>query len=199
MTTALRAVLLGVSFGVAFTASTNLSAHRPQQAPQRVDPNTASIKGAVTAADTGAPVRGAEVRLSSRAGHTGLVTTDGEGTFVLRDLPAGEYRLTVSRTGFSSLVFGQRRPLESPVLINLSEDEVFTANLALTRGGTIHGRVIDQFGEPIAGTRVQALRSRMVNGQRRFQSMGPGDQTDDTGAFRVYGLPPGDYYVTASA
>jgi hypothetical protein len=28
--------------------------------------------------------------------------------------------------------------------------------------------------------------------------MGPGDQTDDTGSFRVYGLPPGDYYVTAS-
>ena len=104
----------------------------------------------------------------------------------------------MSRTGFTPLVFGQRRPLEAPVLINLSEGEAFTANLALTRGGTIHGRVIDQFGEPIAGTRVQALRSRMVNGQRRFQSMGPGDQTDDTGAFRVYGLPPGDYYVTAS-
>jgi hypothetical protein len=28
--------------------------------------------------------------------------------------------------------------------------------------------------------------------------MGPGDQTDDTGEFRVYGLPPGDYYVTAT-
>ena len=38
----------------------------------------------------------------------------------------------------------------------------------------------------------------MVRGQRRLQSMGPGDQTDDMGEFRVYGLPPGDYYVTAS-
>ena len=82
--------------------------------------------------------------------------------------------------------------------INLAEGESFTANLALTRGGAIRGRVIDAFGEPIAGTRVQVLRSRMVRGQRRLQSMGPGDQTDDTGEFRVYGLPPGDYYVTAS-
>jgi hypothetical protein len=198
MTIALRGVLIGVAFGVAFTPSTNLSAQRPRQAAQPVDPMTASIKGVVTAADTGAPLRGAEVRLSSRSSYNRLTTSDGEGIFNLRDLPAGEYRLTVSRTGFTSLVFGQRRPLESPVLINLSEGEVFTANLALTRGGTIHGRIIDQFGEPIAGTRVQALRSRMVNGQRRFQSMGPGDQTDDTGAFRVYGLPPGDYYMTAS-
>ena len=106
--------------------------------------------------------------------------------------------MTVSRTGFTSLIFGQRRPLETPTPINLSEGESFTANLALTRGGAIHGRVIDEFGEPIAGTRVQVLRSRMVRGQRRLQGMGPGDQTDDTGEFRVYGLPPGDYYVTAS-
>jgi hypothetical protein len=39
----------------------------------------------------------------------------------------------------------------------------------------------------------------MVQGQRRLQSVGAGDQTDDTGAFRVYGLAPGDYYVAASA
>ncbi len=104
----------------------------------------------------------------------------------------------MSRTGFTSLLFGQRRPFEAATSIDLSEGETFTANLALTRGGAIHGRVIDEFGEPIAGTRVQVLRSRMVQGRRRLQSMGPGDQTDDTGAFRVYGLPPGDYYVTAS-
>jgi predicted outer membrane repeat protein len=78
------------------------------------------------------------------------------------------------------------------------EGETFTANLALTRGGAIQGRVIDKFGDPLAGTRVQVLRSRMIRGQRRLQTMGPGDLTDDTGEFRVYGLPPGDYYVTAS-
>ena len=154
---------------------------------------TSSIKGLVTAADTGAPVRGAEVRLSSRGSYNRLVTTDADGAYRLSDLPAGEYRLTVSRTGYTSLVFGQRRPLEAPTTINLSEGETFTANLALTRGGAIRGRVIDQFGDPIAGTRVQVLRSRMVRGQRRLQSMGPGDQTDDMGEFRVYGLPAGDY------
>jgi hypothetical protein len=191
--------LLGVVVGVLLVSPVGLAAQqRPRQSAQRADPLTASIKGLVTTADSGAPVRGAEVRLSSRGSYNRLVTTDGDGSFRLTDLPAGEYRLTVSRTGFTSLVFGQRRPLEAPTTINLSEGETFTANLALTRGGAIHGRVIDQFGDPIAGTRVQVLRSRMIRGQRRLQTMGPGDQTDDTGEFRVYGLPPGDYYVTAS-
>lgn len=166
---------------------------------QRVDPLTASIRGTVTAADSGAPVRGAEVRLSSDSSYSRLATTDGDGRFELRDLPAGEFKLTVSRAGFTSAQFGQRRPFEAPTLIDLSEGESATANVILTRGGAIYGRVLDQFGEPVTGTRVQALRARMSQGQRRLQSLGAGDQTDDTGAFRLYGLAPGDYYVTASA
>ena len=195
----LQRTLLVVALGILLVPHVDLAAQqRPRQSAPRVDPMSAGIKGVVTTADTGAPVRGAEVRLSSRGSYNRLVTTEGDGSFRLSDLPAGEYRLTVSRTGFTSLVFGQRRPLEAPTTINLAEGETFTANLALTRGGAIRGRVIDKFGDPLAGTRVQVLRSRMIRGQRRLQTMGPGDLTDDTGEFRVYGLPPGDYYVTAS-
>src|SRR6186713_1498673 len=194
-----RRVRFGVVLGILLLLpSADLAAQRPRRAAARVDPMTASIKGLVTTADTGAPVRGAEVRLSSRGSYNRLVTTDAEGSFNLRDLPSGNYQLTVSRAGFTSAIFGQRRPLEAPKQIKLAEGESFTANVALTRGGAIRGRIVDEFGEPIAGTRVQVLRSRMVRGQRRLQSMGPGDQTDDMGEFRVYGLPPGDYYVTAS-
>jgi hypothetical protein len=188
----------GIVLGVVSMSVLSLAAQAPRRNAPRVDLMTSSINGLVTAADTGAPLRGAEVRLSSRGSYNRLATTDGNGLFMMRDLPSGEYRLTVSRTGFTSLIFGQRRPLETPRSINLSEGQSFTANVALTRGGAIHGRVIDEFGEPVAGTRVQVLRSRMVRGQRRLQTMGPGDQTDDTGQFRVYGLPPGGYYVTAS-
>ena len=64
--------------------------------PQRVDPLTSSIQGRVTTSDTGASIRGAEVRLAMDGRFSRLVTTDGEGRFELRNLPAGEYRLTVS-------------------------------------------------------------------------------------------------------
>lgn len=165
---------------------------------QRVDPLTASIRGRVTTADTGAPIRGAEVRLSMDGRFSRLVTTDGEGRYELRSLPAGTYKLIVSRTGFITLEFGQRRPFEAAATIGLNEGQSATGNVALIRGGAIFGRVLDPFGDPSVGARVQVLRVRVEDGRRRLLAVGAGDQTDDTGAFRVYGLPPGDYYVSAS-
>jgi hypothetical protein len=197
MTTIARLIVLAL---VASLLPQQASAQRPaQRRAQRVDPLTASITGKVTTADTGAPIRGAEVRLSSDGRYSRLGTTNGDGRFELRDLPAGAYRLTVSRTGFITLQFGQRRPFETSTPISLTEGQNAEANIALIRAGVISGRVLDQFGEPLAGTRVQALRSRVVQGKRRLQSVGAADQTDDTGAFRIYGLPAGDYYVVAAA
>lgn len=178
--------------------SAALSSQTARQRVQRVDPLTASIRGTVTTAGTGAPVRGAIVHLMADGSGNRLATTDSEGHYELSNLPAGTYRLTVSRAGFSSVQFGQRRPFETPSQVELSEGERVTANLSLPRAGAIYGRVLDRFGDPVAGTRVQALRARVVQGQRRMQVIGAGDQTDDTGAYRLYGLAPGDYFVAAS-
>src|SRR5215208_5041698 len=85
-----------------------------------VDPLSASIQGRVTTADTGAPIRRAEVRAISDGGVSRLVTTDGDGRFELRDLPAGEFRVTVSKSGFVSLAYGQQRPFEAARAIDLT-------------------------------------------------------------------------------
>jgi Carboxypeptidase regulatory-like domain len=202
MTTMMRAVgrsvvvLVMVALALPHAAAAQRA---PQRRTQRVDSMTAIISGKVMTADTGAPIRGAEVRLSSDGHFSRLATTDGDGRFELRDLPAGEYRLIVSRTGFITMQYGQRRPFEAASAITLAEGGTVDTNVALIRGGVIYGRVLDQFGEPLAGTRVQALRSRTVQGQRRVQTVGAADQTDDTGAFRIYGLPSGEYYVLAAA
>jgi hypothetical protein len=166
--------------------------------PQRVDPMTSSIQGRVTTADTGAPIRGAEVRVSIDGHFSRLVTTNDEGRYELRNLPAGSYKLIVSKAGFITLEFGQRRPFESSSTITLRQGEAAAGNVALIRGGAIFGTVFDRDGEPSIGTRVQVLRVRTEGGRRRLLAVGVGDQTDDTGAFRVYGLPPGEYYVAAS-
>jgi carboxypeptidase family protein len=199
MTMMMRAIVFGLLVVVALPCVATAQQRPAQRRAQRVDSLTASITGKVVTADTGTPIRGAEVRLSSDGRYSRLGTTDGDGRFVLRDLPAAEYRLTVSRTGFITMQYGQRRPFETSSSITLAEGATAEANVALTRGGVIYGRVLDQFGEPLAGTRVQALRARSVQGQRRVQTVGVPDQTDDTGAFRIYGLPPGDYYVIAAA
>ena len=162
-----------------------------QPRAQAIDPLTASIEGRVTTADSGAAIRRAEVRAMSASGINRLATTDGEGRFHLRDLPAGEYRVSVSKTGFVPLTYGQRRPFEAPQPIHLRRGQRATAN------GAITGRVFDEAGEPITDVPVGALRSRTAEGRRRLEPVGPTDRSDDTGAFRLYGLPPGDYFVTA--
>jgi hypothetical protein len=125
------------------------------QAQKAVAPLNATIRGRVTAADTGAPLRGAEVRLFE--GGYKLTTTNGDGLFELRDVPAGSYRLTVARAGFITLQFGQRRPFDTPTTIKVIDGANITANVALLRGGAIYGRVLDRLGEPATGTRVQAF------------------------------------------
>ena len=173
-------------------------AQAPRDRSQRIDPLTSSINGRVTTADTGSPVRGAEVRLSIDGRFSRLVTTNGEGRFDIRNLPAGEYRLTVSKSGFITLEYGQQRPFETASTITIGEGQSATGNVALLRGGAIFGRVLDEFGDPSVGTRVQVLRNRAEDGGRRLIPVGVADQTDDTGAFRIYGLPPGDYFIAAS-
>jgi len=179
-------------------AATAAAAQPRRTRPQRIDPLTSSIEGRVTTADTGAPIRGAEVRLSIDGRFSRLATTDAEGRYEMRHLPAGDYRLIVSKAGFITLEYGQRRPFESASTIPLGEGQRATANIVLIRGGAIVGRITDPFGEPSVGTRVQVLRNRAEDGARRLVPVGVADQTDDTGAFRIYGLPPGDYFVTAS-
>jgi len=185
-------------FAATIVLASTVHAQPGRTRPQRVDPLTSSIQGRVTTSDTGAPIRGAEVRLSMDGRFSRLVTTNGEGRFELRNLPAGEYRLTVSKAGFTTLEYGQRRPFETASTITLGEGQSATGNVALIRGGAIFGRVLDEFGDPSVGTRVQVLRNRAESGGRRLLPVGMADQTDDTGAFRIYGLPPGEYYIAAS-
>jgi hypothetical protein len=194
-------VVMRVSF-VAFMFVVGLAdaviAQAPRSRSQRIDPLTASISGQVTTADTGAPIRGAEVRLSIDGRFSRLATTNDEGRYELRNLPAGTYKLIVSKSGFITLEYGQRRAFETASTITIREGDVATGNVALIRGGAIFGRLVDEFGDPSIGTRVQVMRIRPDSDGRRMVPVGAGDQTDDTGAFRLYGLPPGEYYLSAS-
>ncbi len=161
---------------------------------------TAIIRGRIVTADTGSPIRRAQVRaFSNDTRGSRLASTDGDGRFEFRDLPAGRWELSASKAGFVTLRFGQRRPFEAGQPVEVRDGQVAErTNIALPRGGAITGRVFDEFGDAIAGARLQVLRYRMVQGTRRLMPTGIADQSDDTGAFRLFGLTPGDYYVSAT-
>jgi len=160
---------------------------------------TAIIRGQVTS-ETGLPVRRAQVRANVSGMPGGRVaSTDAEGRFELRDLPAGQWSLTASKPGYVTQRLGQRRPFETVTPTQLADGQRLEgANFALLRGGVINGRVQDDLGDPIANVRVRVQRSQVFEGRRRLVNVGVDDETDDTGAFRLYGLAPGDYYVSAT-
>ncbi len=167
---------------------------RPGEDPQK---GTAILRGHVVAADTGNPLRRAMVNARSQDGRGGgMATTDGEGRFEIKELPGGRYSLNASKAGYVSTQYGQRRPEQSGTILEIVDGQmVEKIVLALPRGGVITGRLTDEFGDPIAGAQVNALRFRYLEGGRRLTPSG-GAQTDDLGAFRIFGLVPGEYDVS---
>jgi hypothetical protein len=179
------------------------AARTPARA-DRVDPQaaqgTAVLRGQVVTADTGTPIRRAQVRVSAQNVREARITiTDGQGRFEIRDLAAGRYTLTASKGGFVTLQYGQRRPGESGTPLDLGEGQALDKLLVgLPRGSVIGGRITDEFGEPLVNAAVTALRYAFVGGARRLVPAGARDTTDDQGGYRLFGLPPGDYLVSAT-
>jgi hypothetical protein len=160
------------------------------------------LKGQIVAADTGSPIRRAQVRVSADQGRDSrLAQTDAQGRFEIKELPAGRYTMSASKGGFVSLQYGQRRPSESGTPIELADAQIIDKiAIALPRGSVLGGRVTDEFGEPVANATVVAMRYGYAAGGRRLMPANGAnsrDTTDDQGHYRLFGLPPGDYYVCA--
>ena len=174
---------------------------------------TARLSGRVVAGDTGKPVRGAFVNvIDTRAANPTerkgrWIATDADGTWQFPDLAPGRYTVSVTKSGYLKIDYGQQRPFERGKTLELTAGQTFDrADVTLPRGSAITGRIFDEFGDPAATVMVRALRHRYVDGQRQLTPLsegievlanGGGDITDDLGQFRIYGLAPGDYYVSA--
>lgn len=173
---------------------------RPGEAPPK---GSAVIKGQVIVGGTGAAVRRAQVRAMSMEGRGGGITsTDNNGYFEIKDLPAGRYSVTATKGGYAQTQFGARRPGDPGTPIELADGQTADkVNFILSRGGVIAGTIVDDGGEPVSGAQVAALRFQYIGGARRLTPApadGSNDRTDDRGNFRLFGLPPGDYFVSAT-
>jgi hypothetical protein len=158
------------------------------------------IYGRVLVGNTAVPARHALVRLTSpslRDPRTAM--TDQDGRYVFPNLPSGTYSMSVRKDGFLSSSYGQTRPTMAAQTLRLSEDQSAEGiDLFLFRGGAISGVVVDEFGEPAANVSVTVLRSQFQRGKRQLVAAGPRASTNDLGEYRVFALPPGAYYVTAT-
>jgi hypothetical protein len=192
---------------VALVAQASTPGQTPSRTPTR-DPRAATakgtgiIRGQVVDATSGAPIRRATVRLYGSVitpDSTVGAVTDDDGRFEIRDLQAGKFTLSATKSGFVTGTAGQTRSSPPPTVELLDKQIADKVVLKLARGGVIVGRVMDEAGEPAVGVEVRALQYRYGPGGRTLeQTSGFGMfRSDDLGAFRVYGLMPGQYIVTA--
>ena len=176
------------------------AAHGPARQPGAANRHRAPARpGRRRRVGAGAAARdraAAGARSSARAGSPRPTKT---GRWEIKDLPAGRYNLTASKGGYVQLNYGQRRPFERGRPIELADGQTLeNVNFNLPRGSVIAGRIVDEFGEPVADAMVSALHYRTFSGRRRLVPVGRFGTTDDMGHFRLYGLAPGDYYVSAT-
>ena len=89
---------------------------------------TARIRGHVIAAENGTPLRKAQVRvMSPELRENRVTTTDAQGAYELKDLPAGRYTVTASKGTFDAsgkLSWGAPtfiNPTMSPAIFNDKE------------------------------------------------------------------------------
>jgi hypothetical protein len=194
----------GAVTALTFPASQEPGAARDRQAPTA--PGTATLRGRVYAADSGQPLRRAQVRITSTGPSANgqppenrLTTTDMNGGYEFAAVRAGRYNLNAQKGSYIGLQWGQQRPNEPGKPIDvLDAQTIEKLDFALPRGAVITGRILDEFGEPVSDAQVAAMRPQNVGGTRRLVNAGRPSTTNDIGEFRLFALPPGEYYVSAT-
>lgn len=181
--------LLGLALLVIFSA--NLTA-QSQKDESQTAPTIGTISGLVVS-ETGQPLPNATVTLrgSTPFFQPRMTATDNEGHFQVSGLNAELYGVSAFAPGYISL---PRDPDSPPVYYRIGD----SVNVSMVKGGVITGSVMSPAGEPVVQVAVRPALIRDANGQPpRYPPNQIQRATDDRGVYRIYGLLPGTYLVSA--
>jgi hypothetical protein len=158
----------------------------------------AGIDGVVVNHATGQPLSGVHVSLMTGDFGSGGIAygaiSDKAGHFSVSGMNPGLYVVILERTGFVQAQSSSLMPFFS---VALKPGQNITGHkLEMNPRAMILGRVVDEYGDPVAGVDVQV---QPVSPDRESGSLfAPwGNSTDDRGEFRIL-TAPGKYYLQAS-
>lgn len=169
----------------------------------QTDADTATVRGRVTAGDTGRPLRRARVQIVTAEENSTAppvqAVTNSLGDFQARNVPSGSYYVQAARPGYLTMGYGQRRPGERGLVVEVKPRQLLQRiDIVLPRPGVLAGVVTDELGEPYPGVRVEAVDHRYRQGKRMPFPVSLAT-TDDIGQFRISGLQAGTYQVVATS
>jgi hypothetical protein len=162
---------------------------------------TCAVEGQVFNNASGEPVKKAQLMLrgmgsSSEPPYGAL--SDAAGRFSIKDIRPGRYVLTAERNGFVRGEYGAQGQSRRGTVLTLSSGQVMKdVVFRLVPHGVITGRVLDEDGDVIAGVQMQVMKYGYVQGRRTLVPASMAT-TNDLGEYRMPGLAPGKYYVSAS-
>jgi protocatechuate 3,4-dioxygenase beta subunit len=122
-------------------------------------------------------------------------STDEQGKFVLENVSPGAYMIFAEVPGY----------VTAPDLDDTNREQKYyrpgdSASIRMIKGGVITGSVTSSMGEPVVGVRVNPIRMRDLKGRSSRQNVFDLQRewkTDDRGIYRIYGLEPGVYLISA--
>jgi hypothetical protein len=158
------------------------------------------VEGTAVNSVTGQPVPRASVTLenadASGEGEPARAATDSEGRFAFTAIAAGRYQLSAQHDNFQYIP-----PRRNGLLTLIAGDRRTDLVVRLAPLGAIAGHVRNEEGDPLENIAVSVLSYRYTSSGRQLSPVpirqAPGPITDDQGAYRVHGLPPGKYFIWA--
>jgi hypothetical protein len=148
-------------------------------------------------------VRGALVMIAGTDVAVARVTaTNDDGAFVFDAVPAGHVLIVAGKPTYMAALYGAARAGRPGEVVSVGTGRTSDLVVALQKGASVAGRVLDGDGQPVVGARVRMTPRRVV-GLGVVLGGDVGEPaivtTDETGAYRVFDLPPGDYLISAAA
>jgi hypothetical protein len=192
---------------------------------EKSKPATGSITGTVFCGDTNLPARLAEIYLvqvgPGSHGSAGHGSTDLEGRFTVNRVAVGNYFVvavlpgylnllgTLNDTRLDAMTPEERAKVEAGIpSVTVSAKQPAEASIRLDRAAEIDGTVLYDDGSPATSVMVH-MRPKPETPESVIEEMGPGLYgdlaslarplyTDDRGRFRILGVAPGEYLVSAT-
>jgi hypothetical protein len=176
-----------------------------QAQPQQT--GTGVIQGRVIRAGGTEPIADAQVflnrgttPLAGGGGQRGAggamvsVITDDSGGFVFKDLAPGRYTVTAQHKKYSGPFINSPDPSAG---VTVANGQTVGALITMTPTSVIRGRIRDASGQFASNVQVEAFVISYTNGLP-FLMTAIAKASDDRGEYRLYGIPPGDYYIGAT-